>query len=85
MAEAEIEFLSAAEYARRYGIHAVTARRMCERGELRCKKIGERWRIADEPPGAAEARESALEARVRSLEEWRDGLLAALGVDLGAA
>ena len=38
-------YLSVAEFAELKGIPAATVRKQCERGGLRCRKTGSRWRI----------------------------------------
>lgn len=42
------KMLSCKEYAQMMGLHEVSVRRMCERGELPAKKLGAVWRIRHE-------------------------------------
>lgn len=72
------ECLTTAQYAERYGIDVQTVRRMCERGEVPCKKIGSVWRIADDPPGGrasgVEAELEELRREVAALREWKESV-----------
>ena len=58
------EYLTASQYAERYGIDVQTVRRMCA------------WRIADHPPGGRASGEETEMARLRrevaALLEWKE-------------
>lgn len=70
------EYLTASQYAERYGIDVQTVRRMCARGDLDAVKIGSVWRIADHPPGgrasADETEMARLRREVAALLEWKE-------------
>lgn len=56
------QMLSCKEYAQLMGLHEVSVRRMCERGELPARKLGAVWRIRhemEEKPHAASTHEDA--------------------------
>lgn len=70
------EYLTAPEYAERYGLHPQSVRRMCERGTIPCMKAGGRWRIADEPPGGragdADVEIAELRREIAELKAWKE-------------
>lgn len=72
------EYLTTAQYAGRYGVDVQTVRRMCERGELPCKKIGSVWRIADDPLGGRasgiDAELAELRREVADLRDWKESV-----------
>lgn len=76
------EYLSAVQYAERYGLSDQSVRRMCERGALPAVKVGRVWRIADDPPGGrasgVDVEVAELRREVAALREWKEGLCKAL-------
>lgn len=57
-----MEWLTTKEYAKAYGLHPQSVRRMCEQGTLNCKKVGAMWRIADEADPLAKEIEDYTQA-----------------------
>lgn len=70
------EYLTASQYAERYGINVQIVRRMCARKEIDAVKIGSVWRIADHPPGGraseADLKMAMTDRRLAVLEEWKE-------------